>query len=565
MKRLISILTVCLVLIICICSCNVQGDPTPPDIQDTTQSSQTVTTEPDTSEPDTSEPDTSEPGATESDTTESNTTESDTTESDTTDRTQPPVDCTHKDNDDNGICDECTVSVMVAVDFYAINDLHGKFNDTDSQPGVDELSTYLQNATKTDDHTVIFSSGDMWQGSSESGLTKGLIVTDWMNEMGFAFMTLGNHEFDWGEQTVRDNQALAQFPFLAINIYNRDTQSLADYCTPSILIDKGDIQIGVIGAIGDCYSSISADKVEDVYFVTGKALTELIKTESEALRAQGADMIVVSMHDGGSSSGSVVSDGSLSGYYDVTLSDGYVDLVFEGHTHRNYVQKDSKGVYHLQGGGDNDGITHAEVHVNSVTGTLIVTTAEYLPTQRYEALDDHPVVEQLNQKYADQLAAGNVVLGYNAKVRYSNQIKQKVAELYLAYGLERWDAKYDIVLGGGYLNTRAPYDLAKGDVQYSDLQMLLPFDNQIVLCSIKGSDLLNRFINTSNSSYYIALSDYGNGVKNSIDRNATYYIITDSYCASYAPNRLTVVETYDQTTFARDLIADYIQGGGWSQ
>ena len=36
------------------------------------------------------------------------------------------VDCVgHIDADANDICDRCSVSVLVTVDFYAINDLHG--------------------------------------------------------------------------------------------------------------------------------------------------------------------------------------------------------------------------------------------------------------------------------------------------------------------------------------------------------------------------------------------------------------------------------------------------------
>ena len=533
MKRPIPFLAVCMALMLLLYACNTPDIPSPPEATDsvaeTTAPSETTDILP------------SETTAPES--------ESE-SESETESETEP--DCAHADADDDGTCDLCTVSVLVSVDFFAINDLHGKLNDTADQPGLDELSTYLEMAKQNNPNTILLSSGDMWQGSSESGLTKGLIVTDWMSEMGFASMTLGNHEFDWGEQAIYDNLAIAEFPFLAINIYERDTNTLADYCTPSVLVDKGEVQIGIIGAIGNCYSSISADKVEDVYFVLDDALTELVKAESEALRDRGADIIVYSMHDGG-------------GEYDYALSDGYVDLVFEGHSHRNYVKKDSEGIYHLQGGGDNDGITHATAKVNSVTGSVIVTTAEYLPTARYQSFEDHPIVDQLNEKYAEQLAQGDAILGINAKTRYSDQIKQKVADLYLAYGLERWGEQYDLVLGGGFISTRSPYDLAAGEVQYADLQMLLPFDNQIVLCSIKGADLLSKFIHTSNSNYYITLSDYGKEIQGAIDQNATYYIVTDSYCSSYAPNRLTVIDTYDGDTFARDLIAQYIKDGNWSK
>ena len=68
--------------------------------------------------------------------------------------------CAHTDGNDDGICDGCAASVLVAVDFYAVNDLHGKLDDTDSQPGVDELSTYFERVRETDEHAIFLSSGD---------------------------------------------------------------------------------------------------------------------------------------------------------------------------------------------------------------------------------------------------------------------------------------------------------------------------------------------------------------------------------------------------------------------
>ena len=87
----------------------------------------------------------------------------------------------HTDANEDEICDSCKESVIVIVDFYAVNDLHGKFCDTNTQPGVDELSTYLKNAKKTDEHVVLLSAGDIWQGSAESNLTDGILMTEWMN------------------------------------------------------------------------------------------------------------------------------------------------------------------------------------------------------------------------------------------------------------------------------------------------------------------------------------------------------------------------------------------------
>ncbi len=467
-----------------------------------------------------------------------------------------PCEAGHTDTDDNGQCDICLVSVIATVDFYVLNDLHGKFADTDNQPGVDELSTYLKQSAAKDDYAMFLSAGDMWQGSAESNLTSGAIVTDWMNEMGFAAMTLGNHEYDWGEEAVENNAERANFPFLAINVYDRQTDKRVEYAKASTLIDYGTLQIGIIGAMGDCYSSIASDKVEDIYFKTGSELTALVKEESNRLQEAGADFIVYSIHDGhGSSGANFLTDNKLASYYDPSLSDGYVDLVFEGHSHQRYVATDAYGVYHLQGGGENKGITHVEVDIHLAGGTTRVHTAEFVSTDVYQNMDDHPIVDSLLEQWDSVIAEANRVVGVNPTYRNSDSIKQLVADLYYHAGVERWGKDYDIALGGGFISVRSPYNLNRGEVTYGALQMLLPFDNQLVLCSIKGSDLKRRFIDTSNSSYFICCDK---SITDSIDPNATYYIVTDTYCSGYAPNRLTVVAEYDEGIYARDLVADWL-------
>ncbi|MBE6660863.1 MAG: bifunctional metallophosphatase/5'-nucleotidase [Ruminococcaceae bacterium] len=480
---------------------------------------------------------------------------------------RPPFEnCAHVDENNDDHCDTCGITVLVVLDFYAINDLHGKFADGDTHPGVDELTTYLKTAVAADDSAILLSSGDTWQGSSESNLTRGFILTDWMNEMDFACMTLGNHEYDWGEEAIEQNAALAEFPFLAINIYDRATNERVDYCEPSVLVEQDGLVVGIIGAIGDCYSSIAPDKVEDVYFKTGRELTELVKAESERLRALGADLIVYSLHGGHSQSSyddvSVIATSRLSAYYDISLSDGYVDLVFEGHTHQRYVLKDEHGVYHLQNGGDNKGISHVELAVNPLNDTWRIRKAEFVSTDRYSSLADDPIVNDLMTKYEDQVSLGATVLGHNAASRDSYTLRSLVAKLYYEFGVSRWGEQYNIVLGGGYLTTRSPGYLPAGEVTYSQLQSVFPFDNRLVLCSVKGRDLSSKFFNTNNSNYFIHYGDYGASIKNNIDPNATYYVIVDSYTSSYAPNRLTVVEEYAVDYFARDLLADYIKAGG---
>lgn len=469
----------------------------------------------------------------------------------------------HTDVNNDGVCDGCSLTVIVTVDIYSINDLHGKFCDTAGQPGVDELATYLETARENDEYSIFISAGDMWQGSAESNLTGGALMTEWMNEMDFAAMTLGNHEFDWGEDFIRENRKIAEFPFLALNVFDKETDTLADYCTPSVLVDLGGVQIGIIGAVGDCYSSISSDMVEGIYFKTGSDLAALVSAEAAKLKSDGADYIIYSLHDGNGSNSTgtkTVTSSSLSAYYQSTLASS-VDMVFEAHTHKYYVLKDEAGIYHLQGGGENYGISHAEIEINGITGASSVNTAEVIKSSSWESLTDHTGTEALEDKYGDVIDKAYAKLGSVSSEYSSSAVADIMAELYLDAGLEKWGDRYNIVLGGGFIKPRAPYKLTAGEKCYADALSLFPFNNRLVLCSVRGDKLLSQFINSSNSDYHIAFSDYGNGVKSSISASETYYVIVDTYSQLYTPNGLTAIEYLDDTTFARDLLADYIKEG----
>ncbi len=455
------------------------------------------------------------------------------------------VECTHSDSDNNGLCDGCNIDVVIEIDMYAINDLHGKFLDSNSQPGVDNLTTYFKNAYEANPNTLVFSSGDMWQGSAESGLTKGGIMTDWMNEVGFTFMTLGNHEFDWSAEYIDAQSKVAKFPFLAINVYEEDSNTRADFCDASVVVDLGEVQIGFIGAIGDCYDSIAGDMREGYYFLVENDLTALVKAEAERLRAEGVDFIVYSLHDG-----TYGCDISLT-------ADGYVDLVFEGHSHAAYCEKDSNGVYHVQGGGENSGMSYAEVSINFANFNSSVE-AKLVRNSEYSSCEPDSIVNELSDKYSEVIDRVEAVVGTNDRYRDAGFLVNIMAEQYAA--LESEWAEYDIVLGGGYLSCRSPGELLGGEVKYGDLYMLFPFDNTIALCSCTGNDLLNNYIN--NGRYCVSYTEYGLSVKDSIDPAATYYLITDSYNYTYARNNLTVVEVYDNTTYPRDLVAKYIEAGG---
>ena len=450
----------------------------------------------------------------------------------------------HADNNKDKLCDHCRMQVVVELDFYSVNDLHGAFVDTDSHPGVDEFTTYMkQKYQDTSSYEILLSAGDMWQGSVESSSNKGALMTEWMNELDFVAMALGNHEYDWGSAYIAKNSQAAEFPILGINI--RENGKMPDYCQPSTTIERGGVKIGIIGAMGNHVSSISGEFNKNLQFLTGYSLTTLVKNESTRLRQEeGCDLIIYVLH-------------SDEDDYDYSLSNGYVDLVFEGHTHTSYINTDSYGVVHIQSGGYNEGVSFVNIAYNLIDDTYKVETKTNLSSSVYGAssIQDDPFVMQVYKKYFTGDDPYTTVLGKNATTRSSSVIGQEIANQYLEFGQEYW-SEYNIVLAGGSLNTRPPYKLYSGDVTYAELFTLLPFDNSLVLGKISGSKLRQRFINSN--SYSVATSSSMPTIKDS----ATYYIVVDTYTAYYAYNGITVVDRYDNY-YARDLLADFIRGGGW--
>ena len=439
---------------------------------------------------------------------------------------------------------------VVNIELFALNDFHGNVNDSSTGLGISKTSTLLKKYPSNINNALYVSQGDMWQGSAESNMTRGQLVNDWMNQLGFASMTVGNHEFDWDSSYVRTNAGLANFPYLGINIFDRSTNKRVDYCDASTIVNKNGAKIGIIGAIGDCYSSISASKVQDIYFKVGDELTSLVKNEAIRLRnEEKCDFIIYSLHEDDE-------------HYNIELSN-YVDLVLEGHTHQNYVKADSKGIYHIQSAGYNKTINYINIDIDTETDSFVINRVKSIYTNDYTSYVKDAEAETLFAKYADMINGSDEVLGYNCRYRSSTTLRQLVADLYLQYGKEKWGSSYNIFLGGGYISCRTPYQLEEGNVTYAMLYNLFPFDNDLVLCTVTGYYLDKQFVNTTNDNYYISYTTYGSNNRNNINNNDIYYLITDTYSSDYAPNHLTVVEKYtDDGFFARDMLAEYIRNGG---
>ncbi|MGN3974920.1 bifunctional metallophosphatase/5'-nucleotidase [Tsuneonella sp. SYSU-LHT278] len=262
----------------------------------------------------------------------------------------------------------------VEVGIIALNDFHGAIeppNQSVFLPGPDgELvgvpaggAAYLASAVDSirarHQHSVTVSAGDM-TGASQfaSSLYLDEPAVGAMNRIGLDFNAVGNHEFDRGRaellrlqnggcdvHTRREPCAVepftgARFRYLAANVETESGQTLFP-ATGTRTFGEGsrEVTVGFVGlTLKDTPGLVLPEAVAGLTFGDE---AETINRAADDLRANGADAVVVLLHQGGRTAGEPDPQGcnDLSGAILPILDrlSPKVDVIVSGHTHWAYV------------------------------------------------------------------------------------------------------------------------------------------------------------------------------------------------------------------------------------
>jgi 2',3'-cyclic-nucleotide 2'-phosphodiesterase (5'-nucleotidase family) len=89
--------------------------------------------------------------------------------------------------------------------------------------------------------------GDQLQGTLESNLVHGQSVVQALNLLGLDAAAIGNHELDWGVDTLRARLAEARYAWLAANVFLRGTDRRPDWAAPYAIVERQGVRVAVIG------------------------------------------------------------------------------------------------------------------------------------------------------------------------------------------------------------------------------------------------------------------------------------------------------------------------------
>ena len=177
---------------------------------------------------------------------------------------------------------------------------------------IDEKKAALGNQ-----NVVVLDAGDPFQGSLFYTTYKGAAEAEFMEQMGYDVMAVGNHEFDDGPEGLSGFVDAVSFPVISGNIDVSGEASLAGKVDDHLILEVGGKRIGIISALATDTVETSSPG-ENVIF---QDEIEALSADAAALEAEGVDIIIALNHVG------------LNKDREIAAAVPAIDVVIGGHSH----------------------------------------------------------------------------------------------------------------------------------------------------------------------------------------------------------------------------------------
>ena len=275
--------------------------------------------------------------------------------------------------------------------------------------GFARLATAVERARQSQPprSVLLVDAGDTFGDGLLANLTRGEATIRLMNALGYTFMALGNHDYEYTAERTRELQAIAQFPMRAANALVTATGEpfLGD---PTLVVNAGGIRVGLLAlTYHNTDQTGNRDNTRALAFTSG---IEAARAHVPGLRKR-VDVVVVVSHQG--TAVDSVLGASVPG----------IDIIVGGHSHdRITPPRRVGGAWMVQALSDASALGELTVtvtngHVTAVTGAVHELYADrYPPDPRFAAMLDGmraPFRDTLNAVMAT--AAGRIGRQYKSE------------------------------------------------------------------------------------------------------------------------------------------------------
>lgn len=342
-----------------------------------------------------------------------------------------------------------------------------QWKDGSYQGGIARLAQVLKEQGNESSNTITAFGGELTSGSVFGSLYRGEPFVTLFNQLGVDVAGLGNHDFDFGTQHIRNLIDQAEFPWLSTNL---DTSTGEPFSPDgrSVVLHAGSKRIGIISLTGAMETTNVSQEVQekDALKSAREAVDDLKKEEVDAIIA--------------------LSQADRSTSLEVAESIPEILAVLREEDGAQTIEKIDKtqdGRWVISAKADYGSVIALDIDFKEDNGSTIMPSrpkVDYniIPVDEGVSEDKSFLAEQ--RKYELMMEEElKEVLGTNPYPLTKGEIGMKAAEQFRQY----YNA--DIGFAGG---VRVD-NLAAGQVTRGDILSIFPFNNKVISLEVTGQEI----------------------------------------------------------------------------
>ncbi|MBK1833324.1 bifunctional metallophosphatase/5'-nucleotidase [Roseibacillus ishigakijimensis] len=367
---------------------------------------------------------------------------------------------------------------------FHTTDLHGHILSTESYEGEKDLGGLARCASqirawrKQSPHHLLLDIGDVYQGTLVSWQTRGKLMIDLFNKLGYDAWVLGNHEFDWGPEVVEEALNRSNMPVLAANVKldgklvgAERTEGLFQKLRPWIMREVAGEKVAVIGLITPGLPAwLRPELLGPLEAVDPAPVLQRCVAE---VKSEGATKIIVAGHMGYRERGDDYANPLAH-----TLRDSGVQAYLGGHSHRRNERFLVEGVP----------CTQASYHGLDCGRVRFMADLARMELARMDAaVASDEVVLQAARPFLEKAEAETARVVGQVPVALSGTaaIRDFLAEAFLAAASRSGEEAEGVFHG-----TFGTKEIARGDFTVADAWQHLPYENRLVLAELTSEELV---------------------------------------------------------------------------
>ncbi|MDJ0625276.1 MAG: 5'-nucleotidase C-terminal domain-containing protein [Candidatus Caenarcaniphilales bacterium] len=354
-----------------------------------------------------------------------------------------------------------------------INDVYVTHTLSDGdEGGLARIATLKDEFQRENPNTLLLLAGDFLSPSVASKVFRGKQMIDVLNASGVDIATIGNHEFDFGVDILKQRMKEAEWTWVVSNIIDKQTGEIIGGAQPYLIKDFGTFSVGFIGLCLDgeeiAQQNLKGVKIINPIDAAGFYISILEK--------EGVDYIVALTHQNYGD--------------DRKLAERFpnIDLIIGGHEHfpiNSQIQETM-----ISKAGSNAKFL-AKIDLQETLNQN--TEKRYKLIQVDESIDLNNEVSGISEKYQKELDEKlKVVVGYTDEplngIAENVRSEQTNLGKLITSGMKETTHSDIAMLNGGAIRGNKIYPV--GQLTQKDIITMHPFDDVVVKLEMTGAQII---------------------------------------------------------------------------